>query len=289
MGFTVVIGAALMGASCIRFSPFQVDLSTEERDHTAKNLAKLASKPRGPASPEAPLTFAFLADTHDGYRNWDTIVTAINGRSDIELVLHGGDLTDFGSQQEYRWAYDVFSRQKVPFLTAPGNHDGLSNGRQLYAEMLGPTNYTFDYAGIHFVVFNTNPIEWKLTEPDFDWLERETRTGDAATTTTVVLTHQPPVSAPNTTTATATRLHHILENASVALYLYGHLHNGFDDEQVGKTRFVKTQSALDGSWVRLTFDGSRFDAQTCRFDACPVEDFASHADGAELPGDGGTP
>jgi hypothetical protein len=76
VGSMVIVGTAGTCASCMRFSPFQVELSTEEREHTAKNLAKLASRPRGPASPEAPLTLAFLADTHDTTRSAPPLATA---------------------------------------------------------------------------------------------------------------------------------------------------------------------------------------------------------------------
>jgi hypothetical protein len=115
-GALLLVLAASIMAACLRFSPFQVDLDDQQRDQTNKNLTLLAQRPRAPVSAEAPLTFAFISDTHQGYRNFGQIVDAINARSDVELVLHGGDLTDFGTQQEYIWSFDIFSKLRVPYF-----------------------------------------------------------------------------------------------------------------------------------------------------------------------------
>src|SRR5688572_25167106 len=97
--------AALPPFSCVRFSAFEVDPSADERDVTEKSLRALGARNRAPASRDEPLSFAFLSDTHDGYDQFRGIVSAINARPELEFVLHAGDLTDFGTQQEYHWAY----------------------------------------------------------------------------------------------------------------------------------------------------------------------------------------
>ncbi len=271
--------AALICGACLRFSPFQVDLDDAQRDQTSKNLAFLAQRPRAPVSAEAPLTFAFISDTHQGYRNFGKIVDAINARSDVELVLHGGDLTDFGTQQEYVWSYDIFSKLRVPYFEVAGNHDGLANGRILYGEMFGPENFDFSYAGVHFVFFNINTIEWHEQEPDLDFLER--KVNEVGYEQTFVVTHQPPVSVPHLTASVTERLKSILEQARVDLYLYGHIHDGFAVEQSGPTRFVKDEAGLYGSWMLIRSDGEHYDFGACRFEDCsfdPLPDVAAGVD-----------
>jgi Icc protein len=276
----LISAAAMLGPGCVHFSPYQIELTEDERRQTEKNLAKLEARDRAPASLERPLTFALLGDSHDGYRNWKDIVAAINSRPEIELVLHAGDLTDFGSQQEYEWAYEVFSAEHAPFIAAPGNHDGLSNGRELYSQMFGPTNFTFDYAGVHFVVFNTNPVEWKLASPDVTWLEDQVGKGGART---FVLTHQPPFSEPRWSTASIDRLLAALQTAPVALYMYGHIHPGFAAQKKGPTTFLKTEAALDGSWVLVHYDGAEQTFEACRFDTCTPGPLPDEAPGVDDP------
>jgi len=266
----VRMGAALLAMStcvCVQFSPFETDLPGEMRDQTAKNLAKLAARgQRPPASPERPLTLAFIADTHDGYAKWNRIVDYLNTRSDIELVVHSGDLTNHGTANEYRWAHDAFSRLNAPFFAAPGNHDGLANGPRLYRAMFGPENFVVEYAGIHFLFFNTNPNEWEHEDPDFGWLGAELARGRAARTW--VVTHHPPTSPPHLTDAQSLQLWRTLSAGGADGYLYGHLHDDFAARDVLGIEFAKARSALDGSYYVITTDGSSMRLEACVIDAC---------------------
>jgi predicted phosphodiesterase len=272
-------------SACVRFNAFEVEPSSEEQNLTAKSLTRLAAQDRDrPPASEQPLTLAVLSDTHDGYDAFKSIVDAINARPEIELVLHAGDITDFGTQQEYHWAYDCFSQLDTPFIAAPGNHDGLSEGKELYSLVFGPANFAFDYAGLHFVVFNTNTLEWDVEDPDFVFLERETLSRE---TPNLLLSHQPPYSEPHLTPAASARFVELLRRVSV--YFYGHVHEGFAREQVGDTDFVKTASALDGSWILVTTDGTTLDAGACRYDTCDLEPWLDVAPGAKPRAEEGAP
>jgi hypothetical protein len=52
---------------------------------------------------------------------------------------------------------------------------------------------------------------------------------------------------------------------------------------VGDTEFVKTATALDGAWMRITTDGATLDVSACRFDACDVEPLLDTAPGVTPP------
>jgi Icc-related predicted phosphoesterase len=270
---------AFLLSTCLRFSPFEIDLSEDEKAQTKKNLDKLARSERAPVSAQNPLVFAFVADTHDGYSNWEKITSLTNARPDVELTLHGGDFTDFGTQQEYRWAYEVFSKLKMPFFAAPGNHDGLAEGADLYAEMFGPQNFDFGYAGIHFLIFNTNTIEWGLSKPDFDWLTQ--KASEPGYSATFVLTHQPPYSDPDLVDPVSTELKDSVVKLGVSLYLCGHLHEGFGAEQVGSTTFLKVETALKGSWLIVHTDGHAHSYEICNLDGCKPSELPGKADGVD--------
>lgn len=262
--------AFLLLTGCMRFSPFEIELADEQRDQLRKNLAKLTAQPRGAASPDAPFRFALVADSHDGYDNFGLIVDEINTRPDIELVLFAGDITDFGATQEFIWAWKEFSRLKAPFFVTPGNHDGLSQGKAVFASMFGPTEYQFEYAGFQFVSLNTNTIEWGLAEPDFAGLIQ--RLGQSSSRS-VVFTHQGPISSPHLTEQASAELLRVLADEPVSLYLFGHVHEKFAAAQDGDTFYVKTASALDGHWMILETDGATFSPTACLFADCeqPIE------------------
>jgi hypothetical protein len=69
----------------------------------------------------------------------------------------------------------------------------------------------------------------------------------------------------------------------VDAYFYGHVHEGFARERVGDTEFVKTATALEGAWMRVTTDGTTFDVSACRFDDCDVEPLLDTAPGVTPP------
>jgi predicted phosphodiesterase len=254
----------------MRFSPFEIELSDEQRDQLRKNLAKVTAHPRAAASPDAPFRFALLADSHDGYDDFGEIVDEINARPEIELVLFAGDITDFGASQEFIWAWKEFSRLKVPFFVTPGNHDGLSQGTAVFSKMFGPTEYQFEYAGFQFVSLNTNTIEWDLDAPDFAGLTQ--RLGQSSLRS-VIFTHQGPISDPHITPQASAELLRILADEPVSLYLFGHVHENFAAAQDGDTLYVKTASALEGHWMIIETDGQTFSPTGCLFDECgqPIE------------------
>jgi 3',5'-cyclic-AMP phosphodiesterase len=163
-----LLGSALWvaGAGCIRSTPFQSDPSVT--GVTAKNLAKLSKQ-----TPGQRFKFAAFGDTHTDYDNLQVTVNAINARDDIELALIVGDMTNLGLLQEFEWAYEVYDRLDVPWLTVMGNHDALGHGAGIYREMYGPFEYSFEYGGLKFLMFNSNTLELGRSVPNRDWLTAE--------------------------------------------------------------------------------------------------------------------
>ena len=286
-------------AGCLRFHLFQVDLPSEMHDQNTKNLAQLPTD-RPPISAENPLRFAFVSDSHDGYENWHNIVAELNQRTDIELVVHSGDFTDFGGQQEFIWFHEDAEHLTVPILVGTGNHDGLTNGTILFRNMFGADNFDFSYRGVHFLFFNTNTLEWDRDAPDLDWLAQRKVLGTGGSSgggsaggagspgaagtgssggagagtnvprdphpPTVIVTHHPPRSKPHLTSAVTLRYWKLLEVLPVDLYLYGHIHDEFKATLVNGVQFVKARTALQGAYsILTTTDGYTFSIENCLF------------------------
>src|SRR5690606_19085912 len=78
-----------------------------------------------------------------------------------DFVVHGGDLTDFGIIEEYRWQHEILKRLNVPYMATLGNHDCLGNGVKVFENMYGPQDAVYDLGNSRFVFINTNSLEFE--------------------------------------------------------------------------------------------------------------------------------
>jgi 3',5'-cyclic-AMP phosphodiesterase len=232
----------------MEMSPFEVDLDDDQRDNTALNLLRLRSRPE----PVGRWRFAFVSDSHQEYDELAAIVDALNARNDIELVLHGGDLTDVGLREEFIWSLEELERLERPHFTVVGNHDSLSNGKHIYSSMFGPEDYAFEHGDVSFVCFNSNENEYPGT-PRLDWLDAHT---SASSGSVVALTHAPPEGMDHSYEPT-------LVGNRVALALSGH-RDGFALRRVDATLFFKVDSAMHGSYSIVSIGGG----EPISIDAC---------------------
>jgi Icc-related predicted phosphoesterase len=268
LGFCVA-GCLGVAGACMRFSPFEVGLDDDQTNQTARNLAKLAAAP-APA-PGETFSFGFLSDTHDGYNEAGTIRGLLDARPEVRFIVHAGDLTDFGSHQEYVWFHDETADGRVPIFVAVGNHDGLTNGRKLYESMFGADNFTFRFGSSKLVFFNTNTIEYKAAEPDLAWLEREVN-DHAENEGVFVVTHHPPNSEPHLTPEVQARYRQIHRDAKVLANLHGHIHQEYVVEQDGPTTYLRVKAALDGAFAIVTTNGRSLSWERCDTSGCqPAE------------------
>lgn len=119
--------------------------------------------------------FAFISDTQRCYDETEEIVNELNRRGDIDFVIHGGDMTDFGLTEEFVWMRDCLMKLRMPWLTIIGNHDFLGHGEHIYQEMYGEYNYAFTVGHTRFEMINTIALEFDYSTPvpDFGFLEEE--------------------------------------------------------------------------------------------------------------------
>lgn len=141
-----------------------------EKHLTQRNLERIADLKLGKA-----FKFAFISDTQRWYDETNLAVADINRREDVDFVLHGGDLTDFGMTEEFVWMRDCLLKIRKPWLTIIGNHDFLGHGEYIYTEMYGSYNYAFTVGSVRFEMLNTVALEFDYSTPvpDFNFLEQE--------------------------------------------------------------------------------------------------------------------
>jgi 3',5'-cyclic AMP phosphodiesterase CpdA len=156
---------------------------------------------------ERDFYFVQLSDSHWGYKGPDNpdaagtlpkAVAAVNALEvQPEFIVFTGDLThttdDPGERRrrmtEFKSIVADLKVKEVHFM--PGEHDASLDKGAAFQELFGPTHYSFDKHGVHFVfVDNVSDAGAKIGDEQLEWLRADLAAHDRATPI-VVLTHRP--------------------------------------------------------------------------------------------------
>lgn len=112
-----------------------------------------------------PIRFAFMTDLH-----WSATLTSsqaalracvddINSRNDVDFVVVGGDLTDFGSDSEIADVKAVLDGLRPQLYVVAGNHDAKwsESGCNTFEKVFGYSHFEFEKAGWRFLGCNSGP------------------------------------------------------------------------------------------------------------------------------------
>jgi hypothetical protein len=164
----------------------------------------------GDDPPTAVQDFFFLqlSDTHLGFSgpkvNPDPLgtlpraIAAVNALPvQPDFIVFTGDLThttpDAGERrarmQKFQAAVAQLKNQNIRYL--PGEHDAAEDQGQIYRELFGPTHYSFDHKGVHFIALdNVSDPGAILGQEQLAWLEKDLK-DLSRDTRIVVFTHRP--------------------------------------------------------------------------------------------------
>jgi Icc-related predicted phosphoesterase len=198
----------------------------------AKNIVRIENSCAGKKN----IRFIMMGDTQRHYDETENFVKAVNQRDDIDFVIHGGDISDFGLTKEFLWMRDIMNGLKAPYVVVIGNHDCLANGKEIYQTVFGEENFSFLAGDCKFVCLNTNALEYDYPHPvpDFAFIENcinERRTGHERT---IVAMHAPPHSEQFNNNVAKVFQQHITQFPSLQFCLNAHEHrvsaeDRFDD------------------------------------------------------------
>ena len=162
----------LFMGSCdmIDYHPYDVRINGET-DVNAHNIAEIEQK----CKDKTTIKFVTMGDSQRWYDETLDFVGEINKRDDIDFVIHGGDMSDFGVTDEFLWQRDIMNKLHVPYVALIGNHDCLGTGEETYRAVFGNPNFSFIAGRVKFVCLNTNAMEFDYSRPipDFTFLEKE--------------------------------------------------------------------------------------------------------------------
>ena len=194
IGYAAICLAAtfFIGCDMIEYHPYDVSLSQKYSNLNKKSIERIASL--GQSSCDDTIRFAFIGDTQRSYDETRDFVKELNKADDIDFVVHGGDITDFGMTKEYLWMHDILRTLKVPYVAILGNHDILGHGKEVYRSIYGDYNFSFVFKGTKFLFLNTCALEFDYATPipDYEFLLKEQQRKDEVYNQTIVAMHVQP-------------------------------------------------------------------------------------------------
>jgi len=152
--------------------------------------------------------FVQLSDTHWGFKgpalNPDAdgtlqkAVAAVNALSfEPDFIVFTGDLTHTTDDPkerrrrlaEFRDIVGALRNRNVRFM--PGEHDASLDNGQAWKELFGPSYYSFDHKGVHFVAIdNVSDASARIGEAQLAWIKADLDKQDKDARI-VVFTHRP--------------------------------------------------------------------------------------------------
>lgn len=110
------------------------------------------------------LRFAFLTDTHiatggSSVADLSACIRDINHYDSLDFVIFGGDVTNFGSDDEIRLAKSMTDSICRPVYVVQGNHDAnwSESGCGTFKEVFGYERFLFRAGGWRFIGCNSGP------------------------------------------------------------------------------------------------------------------------------------
>jgi 3',5'-cyclic AMP phosphodiesterase CpdA len=162
----------------------------------------------GVAAAQRDFHFVQLSDSHWGFEGaavnpearatLPRAVAAVNAlRDPPDFIVFTGDLTHTTDDpnerrrrmREFKAIVADLKVRDVHFM--PGEHDAAIDGGAAFQELFGPTHYTFDHEGVHFIVLdNVSDPTAQVGEEQRAWLAGDlAKVGRQAPI--VVFTHRP--------------------------------------------------------------------------------------------------
>ncbi len=223
--------------------------------------AAVAASGRGTGA-AAPPSFAVVSDTHANPTQperlaWLRLVFASIEAADPTFVLHAGDITEYGGDNEYAaYLASIPDALRPRIRHVPGNHEIRwdVHGAERFHRLFGPTPYSFDVAGLHVVGLDPTQL---LQEPGhfgrehLQWLA-----GDLRRAAPSVLFLHYPFGAEHYYVNDQDAFFETVAGGPVRAVFAGHIHR----EQVVRTNGftqVAAEAAKDGAyyyWVERQAD-----------------------------------
>jgi len=217
----IVLLTALSSCELIDIHPYAGKL-TGTLDINNKNIAAIESN----FASKDTIRFAFISDSQRWYDELGDFVEHINPKDDIDFIIHGGDLADFGLTDEFLMQRDLLEKSTKPYVVLIGNHDLLANGEEIFEKVFGSPNFSFIAGKTKFLGMNTNALESNYANPvpNFSFINSELKNEQAPYNQTIAMMHARPTSEQFDNNVSNVFQYHIRQFPNLLFGLHGHEH-----------------------------------------------------------------
>jgi len=95
----------LYGCDLIDYPPYDVRIKGDTGIN-AENIRQIEEA----CADKTTLRFILMGDTQRWYDETEDFVKHVNGLEDIDFVIHGGDISDFGMTREFEWVHRIMDK-----------------------------------------------------------------------------------------------------------------------------------------------------------------------------------
>lgn len=166
---TLLLCLFLNSCDMVEYHPY--DGRTDVEGINEANIERIIANTQG----KEEFSYVWMGDSQRWYNETEDFVEYVNKNLSVDFVMHGGDISDFGTTDEFEWIHRIMNKLKVPYVALIGNHDVIGTGRYVYEQMYGDDNFSFNVADVKFICLNTNALEYEYNDnvPNFDYVSSE--------------------------------------------------------------------------------------------------------------------
>ncbi|WP_300699828.1 metallophosphoesterase [Bacteroides sp.] len=225
--FFALISIIMGSCDLIDYHPYDVRIDGET-DINAHNIERIEKN----CKDKKTIRFVTMGDSQRWYDETLDFVNDINKRDDIDFVIHGGDLSDFGVTDEFLWQRNILNKLNIPYVALIGNHDCIGTGEETFRIVFGDTNFSFIAGRIKFVCLNTNAIEYDYSRPipDFEFLANQITERKEEFDKTVVSMHIRPFCYEFNNNIVHVFQRYVTEFPGLQFCTAAHEHNVFEED-----------------------------------------------------------
>lgn len=173
------------------------------------------------------IRFAFIGDTQRWYDETVDFVETLNLRNDIDFVIHGGDISDFGATKEFIWQRDILNGLNIPYVVLIGNHDYLGNGEESFKTIFGHPDFTFMAGKSKFICLDTNALEndYSRNIPNFPFIEKTIAQDENPYENSILIMHVQPFDIIFNNNVNKAFQHYVSLYKNLLFCLHAHCHH----------------------------------------------------------------
>lgn len=155
INFLIIIFCSLFYSCEFKFSPNSLDPDCSKKISIKYNKDWLKSIEKKVGYKDH-FKFFITGDPQQRPSDFNKIIKLAEQNKEVDFVVVLGDFTDFGKEVEFSWGCRVLEQLNKPVFVVIGNHDSTAFGEEIWRDVIGDFNFSFNYNRVHFVAYNWN-------------------------------------------------------------------------------------------------------------------------------------